>query len=54
MALTYERISIYTSAKHIGTSVKMIDDHYAHVLLRKKVHQIAGVKNQSNKISIFL
>lgn len=45
MALTYERMSIYTLAKHMGTSVKMIEDHYAHVLLRKKAHQIAGGKN---------
>lgn len=34
-------------AKHTGTSVKMIKDHYAHVLLRKKPHQIAG--GNSNK-----
>jgi integrase len=47
MALTYERMSIYTLAKHMGTSVKMIEDHYAHVLLRKKAHQIAG--NRKNK-----
>lgn len=42
MALTYERMSIYTLSKHMGTSVKMIEDHYGHVLLRKKAHQIAG------------
>jgi integrase len=46
MALTYERMSIYTLAKHMGTSVKMIEDHYAHVLLRKKAHQIAGSSKQ--------
>jgi integrase len=42
MALTYERMSIYTLAKHMGTSVLMIEQHYGHVLLRKKAHQIAG------------
>lgn len=44
MALTYERMSIYTLAKHMGTSVLMIEQHYGHVLLRKKAHQIAGGK----------
>jgi hypothetical protein len=33
---------IYVLAKHIGTRVKMIEDYYAQVLLRKKAHQIAG------------
>jgi hypothetical protein len=42
MALTYERMSIYTLAKHMGTSVLMIEQHYGHVLLHKKAHQIAG------------
>jgi integrase len=45
MALTYERMSIYTLAKHMGTSVLMIEQHYGHVLLRKKAHQIAGGKS---------
>ena len=44
MALTYERMSIYVLSKHMGTSVKMIEDHYGHVLLRKKAHEIAGDK----------
>jgi hypothetical protein len=35
-------MSIYTLAKHMGTSVKIIEQHYGHVLLRKKAHQIAG------------
>jgi hypothetical protein len=50
MALTYERMSIYTLAKQMGTSVKMIEDHYAHVLLRKKAHQIAGGTTSKGKI----
>lgn len=49
MALTYERMSIYTLAKHMCTSVKMIEDHYAHVLLLKKAHQIAGGTNLKGK-----
>jgi integrase len=44
MALTHERMSIYTLAKNMGTSVLMIEQHYGHVLLRKKAHQIAGGK----------
>lgn len=42
MALTYERMSVYTLSKHMGTSVKMIEQHYGHVQLRKKAHEIAG------------
>lgn len=42
MALTYERMSIYTLAKHMGTSVKMIEEHYGHVQMRKKAREIAG------------
>ena len=44
MALTYDRMSVYTLAQHLSTSVKMIEDHYGHVLLRKKAHEIAGSK----------
>lgn len=50
MALTFDRMSVYTLAKHMGTSVKMIEDHYGHVLLRKKAHEIAGTKSQKNSI----
>ena len=49
IALTYERMSIYTLAKHMGTSVTMIEQHYGHVLLRKKAYQIAGGKNIKDK-----
>ena len=38
MALTHQRMSIYTLAKHMGTSVKMTEGHYGHVLLLKKTH----------------
>jgi integrase len=44
MALTYDRMSVYTLAQHLSTSVKMIEDHYGHVLLRNKAHEIAGTR----------
>jgi integrase len=43
-ALTYNRLSIYTLAEHMGTSVKMIEDHYGQLLLRDKAAEIAGDK----------
>ena len=42
IALTYARVSVYVLAQHMGTSVKMIESHYGHVLLRKKASEIAG------------
>ena len=42
MALTYNRMTVYTLAKHLGTSVAMIEQHYGHVELRKMAHEIAG------------
>jgi integrase len=42
LMLTLNRLSIYTLAEHMGTSVKMIEDHYGHVQLRKKAREIAG------------
>ena len=44
MALTYERLTIDTLAKVLGTSMQMIAEHYDHVLLRKKALAIAGGK----------
>ena len=52
MALTYERMSIYTLAKHKCSIVLLIEQHYRHVLLRKKAHQIAGGKNSKDKIQL--
>lgn len=43
-AITFDRMSIYTLAEHMGTSVKMIEDHYGQLLLRDKAAQIAGDK----------
>jgi len=42
MALTYNRMTVYTLARHLGTSVAMIEQHYGHVELRKMAHEIAG------------
>ena len=42
MALTYNRLTVYTLAKHLGTSVAMIEQHYGHVELRRIAHEIAG------------
>jgi len=42
--LTYDRMTIYTLSKVLGSSVKMIEEHYGHVQLRKKAHAIAGGK----------
>ena len=42
MALTYNRMTVYTLARHLGTSVAMIEQHYGHVELRRMAHEIAG------------
>ena len=42
MALTYNRMTVYNLAKHLGTSVAMIEQHYGHVELRRIAHEIAG------------
>jgi hypothetical protein len=36
----------------MGTSVKMIEVHYGHVLLRKKAHEIAGKHMGSKKKAV--
>jgi integrase len=41
-ALTYNRMSVYTLAKHMGTSVAMIEKHYGQVMLRNNAAEIAG------------
>jgi hypothetical protein len=35
-------MSIYTLAQHMGTSVKMIEQHYGHLQLSQKADVIAG------------
>ncbi len=42
MALQLNRLTVYKLAKHLGTSVAMIEQHYGHVELRKMAHEIAG------------
>ncbi len=42
MALTYNRMTVYNLARHLGTSVAMIEQHYGHVELRRLAHEIAG------------
>jgi len=42
MVLTYDRMTVYPLAKHLGTSVAMIEQHYGHVALRRIAHEIAG------------
>jgi len=32
MALTYNRMTVYTLAGHLGTSVAMIEQHYGNAL----------------------
>ena len=48
-ALTYDRMTVYTLARHMGTSVKMIEDHYGQLLLRDKAAQIAGSKELAKR-----
>jgi integrase len=43
-ALTYNRMSVYTLAKHMGTSVAMIEKHYGQIILRNNAAEIAGEK----------
>jgi hypothetical protein len=44
MALNYDRMSVYTLAKHMHISVKIIEDHYGLGLLRYRAHEITGSK----------
>jgi integrase len=50
MALTYDRVSVYVLAQHMGTSVKMIESHYGHVMLRKKASEIAGGRFEARRL----
>jgi hypothetical protein len=40
MALTYNRMTVYTLARHLSTSVAMIEQHNGHVELRRIAHEI--------------
>ena len=48
MALPYNRMTVYTLAQHLGTSVVMIEQHYGHVELRRIAHEIAGGRRYKN------
>jgi len=43
-------MSVHTLAQHLSTSVKMIEKHYGHVILRRQASQIAGKLMQNQKI----
>ena len=40
--LTYNRMTVYNLARHLASSVVMIEQHYRHVELRRIAHEIAG------------
>jgi hypothetical protein len=40
--LLYHDLSIYKLAVQMGTSVKMIEKHYGHLLPRQAIDEIAG------------
>ena len=50
VTLTYDRMSVYVLAQHMGTSVKMIESHYGHVMLRKKASEIAGGRFEARRL----
>jgi integrase len=50
LALAYNRMSVHTLSEHLSTSVKMIEDYYGHVLLRRKAHEIAGKLTENHKV----
>ena len=41
-ALMKDRMSVYTLAEQMGTSVKMIEKHYGHITPALKAQEIAG------------
>jgi len=42
LALTHDDVAIHTLAKQMGTSIKMIEQHYSHLDAVKAVHQLRG------------
>jgi integrase len=48
LALTHDKVPIHTLAKQMGTSVKMIEQHYGHLSPAQKADVIAG-KRMGNK-----
>jgi len=43
-------VSIHQLARHMGTSVGMIEKHYSHILLRKNAAQFGG--DRGNALSV--
>ena len=46
-ALSSDRVSIHQLARHMDTSVGMIEKHYSHILLRKNAHQFADERRSA-------
>jgi len=44
-ALMKDRMSVYTLAEQMGTSVKMIEHHYGHITPALKAQEIAGKRH---------
>ena len=49
LALLKERMEVYTLAKQMGTSVKMIEQHYGHLQPSQKADVIAGKRMTARK-----
>ena len=49
LALLKERMDVYTLAKQMGTSVKMIEQHYGHLQPSQKADVIAGKRMSARK-----
>ena len=49
LALLKERMDVYTLAKQMGTSVKMIEQHYGHLQPSQKADVIAGKRHSPRK-----
>ena len=49
LALLKERMDVYTLAKQMGTSVKMIEQHYGHLQPSQKADVIAGKRMNTRK-----
>lgn len=49
MSLAYERMNLYTLTKQMGTSVKIIEQHYGHLQPSQKADVIAGKRMGAKK-----
>ena len=45
-----DRMSVYTLAEQMGTSVKMIEQHYGHITPALKAQEIAGKRHAAREI----